>query len=291
MYLEYIVKKEEENTRLNIFLREKGISLAHIKRMKFIEDGILVENKKQNTDYILSENQTVKILLNIKEEKETTVISEDIKLEILYEDEHLIVINKPYGMPIHPSLNHPKGTLANAFVGYFEKKGEKRIARIINRLDKNTSGLVLIAKDAYSAQWFKHRVEKSYYAIVKGEIGNNMGVIEEPIARMGDSIITRCVDKNGQWAKTEYQVIEKNKEYSYLKIKLHTGRTHQIRVHFSYINHPLIGDDMYGEKSNIINRHALHCKELIFTKVNSEEIIKVVSELPNDMKNLLNAFK
>ncbi len=291
MYLKYTVKKEEESTRLNVFLREKGVSLAHIKRMKFIENGILVDNIKRNTDYILKENEVVQILLNINEEKETTVIPEDMDLNIVYEDEHCMVVNKPYDMPIHPSLNHPKGTLANGFVGYYNKKGEKRIARIINRLDKNTSGLVLIAKDAYSAGWFKNRVEKRYYAIITGEIQDNTGIIEAPIARKDASIITRCVDDKGQYAKTEYKVIEKNERYSYLEIKLHTGRTHQIRVHFSYIGHPLIGDDMYGKKSEIINRHSLHCKELKINLVNSDKVITINSNIPDDMKNILNELK
>ncbi len=290
MYLNYKVKKEEENTRLNIFLREKGVSLAHIKRMKFIDNGILVDNIKKNTDYLLKENEEVKILINV-EEKETNVIPEDISLDIVYEDEFCIVVNKPYDMPIHPSLNHQTGTLANAFVGYFQKKGERRVPRIINRLDKNTSGLVLIAKDAYSAQWFKNRLEKTYYAIVKGKILEDTGIIEAPIKRKGDSIITRCVDKDGQYAKTEYEVLEKNEDYSYLKIKLHTGRTHQIRVHFSYINHPLIGDDMYGEFSKIINRHSLHCKELEFILVNTNTKILVTSKIPNDMMNVLKCEK
>ncbi len=291
MYLNYTVTKDKENTRLNIFLREKGITLAHIKRMKFIENGILVDNIKRNTDYILKENEEVKILLNVKEQNKTNVIAEDILIDIVYEDEHCIVINKPYDMPIHPSLNHPKGTLANAFVGYYNKKGENRTPRIINRLDKNTSGLVLIAKDAYSAAWFKNKVEKSYHAIVNGCIKEDTGVIEEKIAREGESIITRCVSEFGQYAKTEYEVIKKNQKYSYLKIKLHTGRTHQIRVHFSYINHSLIGDDMYGKKSDLINRHSLHCKELTFTLVNTDITKTVISLLPDDMQNVLNALE
>ncbi len=291
MYLNYIVKEQEENTRLNIFLREKGVSLAHIKRMKFVKNGILVNNIKRNTDYILKENEEVKILLSVEDEKETTVIPEDINIEIMYEDEYCIVINKPYDMPIHPSLNHPKGTLANAFMGYYAKKGENRIPRIINRLDKNTSGLVLIAKNSYAAAWFKNKIEKSYYAIISGCIEKNEGIIEEKIAREGDSIITRCVSDKGQYAKTEYTVIKKNQNYSYIKIKLHTGRTHQIRVHFSFINHPLIGDDMYGDKSDLIKRHALHCKELTFTLVNTDISKTVNSSLPDDMQNILNELE
>ncbi len=285
MNFRFDVKKENGGQRLNAFLRESGVSAALIKKIKFTSNGILVNGIKQNTDYNLEAGDTVEINTS-DEESGSTVIVQDGYLDIVYLDRCCMVVNKPYNMPSHPSFNHPTDTIANYFMGYWRQRGENKICRVINRLDKNTSGLVLIALDAYSAEKLKGDVEKIYTAIVQGKVECSHGFIDLPIARQEKSIIKRCVRNDGQRALTEYWIKKAGDKYTLVDIKLYTGRTHQIRVHFSHINHPLAGDDLYGGSLENINRQALHCKQLEFVSPDTNKIIKVTAPLPEDMKHL-----
>ncbi len=285
MKFSFEVTAKYDKYRLNIFLREKGVSAGLIKKIKFLPDGICVNGEKQNADYILHTGQRVEINTP-KEEAETTVIPQQGRLDILYTDRSCMVINKPYNMPSHPSFNHPTDTLANFFIGYWQGKGEDKICRIINRLDRNTSGLVLIALDAHSARQFKGKVDKTYTAIVSGKVQPESGVIDLPIARRQESIITRCVREDGQRAITEYKTIKSDKNFSLLEIKLHTGRTHQIRVHFSHLGHSLAGDELYGGDTSVTDRHALHCSRLTFVSPDTGKTVTVNSPLPADMLSL-----
>ncbi len=289
MTVAFIVGNQHQGNTLTAFLRQSGVSLALIKKIKFLPDGILVNGVKQNTDYKV--NQGDEIVINVADTQEdaekSTVIPQDIPMNIVYEDPCCMVVDKPYYMPVHPSFNHPTETLANAFCGYWQKKGRGRIFRAINRLDKNTSGLVLLALDPFSAEKLKGGVDKTYTAIAQGKVQPAAGIIELPIARQQESIITRCVHPDGQYAKTEYTVIKQNDEFSLIDIKLHTGRTHQIRVHFSHLGHPLAGDDLYGGSLKSIERHALHCRKLEFISPYNGEKITVNSNLPNDMEDIV----
>lgn len=289
MKMEFEVLKTEENVSLNAFLRGKGVSVALIKKLKFLPDGFLVNGTKQNVDYKLKAVDIVSFETHDRADdiEKSTVIPQDIPLNILYMDEACMVVDKPYYMPIHPSMKHPQDTLANAFCGYWRGRGQDKIYRVLNRLDKNTSGLVIIALDAYSAKAINPTTQKIYTAIAHGKVQPNHGVIEAPIAREKDSIITRCVNEKGQYAKTEYEVIKQNNEYSLTQIKLHTGRTHQIRVHFSYIGHPLAGDDMYGGEKKDIFRHALHCSQVSFKTPYTQKNIVINSQLPQDMMSIV----
>ena len=289
MTVEFIVKPEDEHSTLTAFLRSCGVSLALIKRIKFLDSGILVDGIKHNTDYKVKAGQTVTVNAEdtAEDAAKSTVIPQDIPMNIVYQDPCCMVVDKPYYMPVHPSFNHPTDTLANAFCGYWQKKGEGRIFRAINRLDKNTSGLVLLALDPFSAEKFKGNVNKTYTAIVQGRVTPQQGVIELPIARQQESIITRCVHPDGQYAKTEYTVIKQNAEFSLLDIKLHTGRTHQIRVHFSYLGYPLAGDDLYGGSLQHISRHALHCRKLEFVSPYNSKKISIDSHIPQDMADIV----
>ncbi len=286
MKFDFTVSQRDHKTRLNIFLRSKGVSGALIRKIKFLPDGIMVNGAKQNADYILSAGDKVKINTPA-EEGETTVIPQKGNLDIVYIDNCCMVVNKPYDMPSHPSFNHPTDTLANFFMGYWQERGENKICRIINRLDRNTSGLVLIALDAHTAGQFKGNVDKTYTAIVSGKVTPPQGIIDLPIARQRDSIITRCVREDGQRAVTEYRVKKQNDNFSVLDIKLHTGRTHQIRVHFSHIGHSLLGDELYGGDTTKTTRHRLHCSRLSFYSPCAKKQITVNSPLPSDMQNLL----
>ena len=289
MTVSFIVGYQHQGNTLTAFLRQSGVSLALIKKIKFLPDGILVNGVKQNTDYKVQQGDN--IVVNVADTQEdaqkSTVIPQDIPMNILYEDPCCMVVDKPYYMPVHPSFNHPTDTLANAFCGHWQKKGEGRIFRAINRLDKNTSGLVLLALDPFSAEKLKGGVEKTYTAIAQGRVQPLEGIIELPIARQQESIITRCVHPDGQYAKTEYKVIKQNDKFSFMDIKLHTGRTHQIRVHFSHLGHPLAGDDLYGGSHEYIKRHALHCRKLEFISPYNGKKITVNSSIPKDMEDIV----
>ena len=285
MNYKFNVAENENNMRLNIFLRSKGVSAALIRKIKFLPDGIMVNGTKHNADYILSAGDVVEINTS-DEDMDSTVIAQQGYLDILYLDNCCMVVNKPYDMPCHPSFNHPTDTIANYFMGYWQAKGKNKICRVINRLDRNTSGLVLIALDAHTAQQLKGKVDKTYTAIAQGRFEKDYDIINRPIARQRESIITRCVRQDGQQAITEYWVKKKDMHFTLADIRLHTGRTHQIRVHFSHIGHPLAGDDLYGGSLQHIQRHALHCSQLKFVSPDGNIPVTVSAPLPQDMAQL-----
>lgn len=206
-----------------------------------------------------------------------------LDVPIAFENDNLIIFNKSGGMPVHPSVKHQGDTLGNFFSALYPEM----TFRPVNRLDKDTSGLVVIAKNAFSANLLQNSCRKVYFAVVHG-ITDISGTINAPIARECESIIVRCVRNDGQQAITHYKRIARNKKYSLLEIHLETGRTHQIRVHFSHIGHPLAGDDLYGGTREDISRQALHCGVMTFVEPLTEEIITVNSDLPDDIKNLMN---
>ncbi len=282
MNFKFTVKETEDKMRLNIFLRQNGVSAALIKKIKFLPAGIMVNGEKKNTDYLLSAGDSVEINTS-DEEMDSTVIVQQGPLDIVYQDDCCMVVNKPFDVPCHPSFNHPTDTIANYFMGYWQNFGENKICRIINRLDKNTSGLVLIALDAHSAEKLKGKVEKTYTAIAQGRFEKDYDIIDLPIARQQESIITRCVREDGQRAVTEYWVKKSTHQFTLADIRLHTGRTHQIRVHFSHIGHPLAGDDLYGGSLEFIGRHALHCSSLEFISPATGNQVTISVPLPQDM--------
>lgn len=206
-----------------------------------------------------------------------------LEVPVAFENEHLVIFDKSAGMPVHPSVKHQGDTLGNYFAALYPEL----TFRAVNRLDKDTSGLVVIAKNAFSANILQKSCTKTYYAVVHG-VTDISGTINAPIARERESIIVRCVREDGQPAVTNYKRIAHNEKYSLLEINLETGRTHQIRVHFSHIGHALAGDDLYGGKRDDISRQALHCGVMSFRNPLTDDIITVKSDIPDDMKNLMN---
>lgn len=204
-----------------------------------------------------------------------------LNVTVAFENENLVVFDKPSGMPVHPSIKHQGDTLGN----YFAYLYPELTFRPVNRLDRDTSGLCIAAKNAHAANLLQGSCEKVYYAAVHGST-DEQGTIDAPIARFQESIILRCISPQGQRAVTHYNRIKCNDKYSLEKILLETGRTHQIRVHFSHIGHPLAGDDMYGGEREDIQRQALHCGELSFTEPLFGEKITVTSPLPDDIAAL-----
>ncbi len=279
----FTVPDNLDNISVKTFLRRNcGVSARMISRLKREKNGILRDNKNLKTIDILHKGDI--IILNLPDE-ENTVVPVKGDLVIVYEDEYLIVINKPYGVPVHPTKVHQEDTLAN-FLSYLQaERGENYTFRAINRLDKDTSGLVVIAKDKYCASNLFNTLDKTYYAVCEGII-EGKGRIDKPIRlKDGHSIQRTCAD-DGLKSVTNYEALKSFNNHTLLKIKLETGHTHQIRVHFSYSGHPLAGDDMYGASLKYIKRQALHCGEVSFIHPVTKDQISLKSDLPEDIKKL-----
>ena len=273
--------KAQKPCRLSIFLRQAGVSRSLMCYLKQYEGAITVNGENVHTDYMLSAGDIAGICE--PEEKDGSIIKtpEPAVLK-LYEDGEAVVFDKPPMMPCHPSAKHVNDTLAN----YYAFLTGGRVFRCINRLDRDTSGCCLVAKSRYSAANIGQSVKKTYYAICQGTPPAE-GVIEIPIRRTSDSIIKRECASDGQYAKTAYRVLDSFGGYSLCEVTLGTGRTHQIRVHFSHIGYPLAGDDMYGGSLADIGRQALHCGKISFISPDGEKAVTVTSDLPEDMKRLI----
>ncbi|MBR7554565.1 RluA family pseudouridine synthase [Allobacillus sp. GCM10007491] len=215
-----------------------------------------------------------------------------LAIEKVYEDSAILVVNKESGLAVSPNpndINTP--TLANGVMYDYQQRGIDNTFHIVTRLDRNTSGLIVIAKDRYTHHLLQQRqINRTYVAIVEGYMKEEEGVIDLPIGRKPNSIIERMVSETGKRAITHFRLLEKKNNCSFIKIQLETGRTHQIRVHFSYMGHPLVGDDLYGGSTQLLNRQALHCQSLSFIHPYSEERIHFYSHLPTDLKSIYASF-
>ena len=287
----------DEHVKVKTFLKKHEVSKGLLAKIKFRGGAILVNDQPQNATHLLDIGDRVVIDIPAEEGFETLEAIER-PLDILYEDDHFLVLNKPYGVASIPSVNH-SNTVANFIKGYYVKQNyENQQVHIVTRLDRDTSGLMLFAKHGYAharldKQLQKRAIEKRYLALVKGDgLLEKEGEIIAPIARDEDSIITRRVAKGGKYAHTSYKVIEQFGNIYLVDIHLHTGRTHQIRVHFSHIGFPLLGDDLYGGSlSEGISRQALHCHTLKFYNPFSGEEIGRASPLPTDFEHVIQTFK
>ncbi len=276
--IDFVITDENAGKRIKEFLRAFGVSGSLLKKLKNTENGICKNGAPARTiDTVFCGDR---LQINIEDSGKAPE-SADIKINLLYEDEDLIAAEKPAFMPVHESRNHRGDTLSNAVAdicgGAF---------RAIYRLDRDTSGIVLIAKNEFAAAKLAGRVRKDYYAVVCGKIEGS-GVIDAPIKRERESIIKRCVAPDGESAVTHYTAIKHSEKYTLVKLKLETGRTHQIRVHFAYIGYPLAGDTLYGGSTEEISRQALHCRDIYFSHPVSEEEIHIFCEMPQDMKKLI----
>lgn len=278
--INFEITEKDDKKPIRTFLREFGVSASLLTKLKHTENGITKNGVFAKTIEELSTGDT----LTIKIENSGSIARPMcIDIEIPYEDEDIIVLNKPLLMPVHESRNHIGDTLSN-FVAYH--CGENMAFRAVYRLDRDTSGLVLVAKNELAAAKLAGKIKKDYYAVVDGTIEND-GIVDAPIARCGDSIIKRKVDENGETAITEYFPIKSNGNATLVKFNLKTGRTHQIRVHMEHIGHSLLGDKLYGGDCSMISRQALHCKDICFTHPITEKPMHITCDFPNDMKNLV----
>lgn len=282
--LGFKVPPQAEGWRLGRFLREQGVTAGCIKAVKHQGNGFFVDGAALHTNQPVHAGQTVRF--ELPPEAPTSVTPQPVPFTVKYEDEFAAVLDKPAGIAVHPTLNYPDGTLANGWLYYLRGKGQSGVFRPINRIDKNTSGLVLCAQNAFAAPLLGKSAKKCYVAIVQGEMPLGRSSISAPIARQGDSIIGRCVRDDGKPSITDYTVLAAGGGHSLLACHPRTGRTHQIRVHMAYLGHPLAGDSLYGGHTDEMARHALHCAALHFCHPVTGAQQRVESALPPDMAAL-----
>lgn len=274
------------------------LNIKEVLRKSLSMSSRLITKIKYNHLYLngshCSVNSTVQpgdivcVDFNYNEDNSNIVSNPQIKLDILYEDELYIIINKPSNMPIHPSMEHYTDSLSNGVKTYFDSIHLHKKIRPVNRLDKDTSGIVVFAKNEYAQENFKP-ICKEYIAIING-IFSGKGIIDLPIGRKNGSIIERCIDyENGDSAITEYEVIKNISEYnlSIVKCTLMTGRTHQIRVHLANKLSPILGDTLYGSTSNLINRQALHSYHLRLIHPINKKVIDIYAPIPEDISKII----
>ena len=272
-----------------------------------ISNRLLVKLKKNqriflndNAVYVtheVSENDILKIDIDFDEESDN-IVPTKMNLEIIYEDDYMLIINKPSNLAIHPSILHYEDSLSNGVAYYFKEKGIKRKIRPVNRLDKDTSGIVIFAKNEYIQeclvkQMKNNTFKKKYLAILEGHLENKFGTINAPIDRKENSIIERTISEGGFPSITHYKVLKKfeinnsAQKLSLVEFALETGRTHQIRVHSKYIKHPLLGDSLYGNASTIISRQALHAYKISFIHPITKGVLNFEIPLPEDINNIV----
>lgn len=288
MELKYIVK----NNKLNINqILQNELNISSRLLFKLIKNNqILLNNKICDTRNYANLGDMLTINFNYEEDN-SNIVPIKMNLDIIYEDEWLLVINKPAGIAIHPSVLHYSDSLCNGVRFYYDSIGLKKKIRPVNRLDLNTSGLVIFAKCEYIqecliSQMKENLFKKEYLCYCDGIFENKSGTINLPICRKEHSIIERCISNEGQPSITHYEVLKEFDTYSLVKCILETGRTHQIRVHMSYIGHSLIGDSLYGYTSDLINRQALHCYKLGFIHPITQKFMNFCGEIPLDFKKL-----
>lgn len=288
-YNNYIIGEEYSGKTIKEYLINQ-LSISHRTLVKLKrESSILLNGEKVYVTKKLKKGDQLEIIL--LDEDSTNVVPEAFDLDIIYEDDYLIVINKLPNMPVHPSRGHFTGTVANALAYHYMNMSRSIKIRPINRLDKDTSGIVIFAKNSH-IQYLMSKdgfnISKKYIALVEGMVSKDKGIIDMPIERESSLTIKRVVRDGGQRAITAYEVINKNEMASLLRVDLITGRTHQIRVHMSHIGHPLYGDELYGGDQKLINRQALHAERLSFVHPITGNSLELYAEIPDDIKKLCN---
>lgn len=292
MELKFIIDENDRDKKIIDYLRENaGISSRLLRKLK-------KEKKITVNSHIISLNALLRkgdvILVDMPDE-ENIFEAENIDIEVVYEDDHMMLINKQPYLVVHPTKGHPYGTIANGLANYIEKKGESYKIRFANRLDRDTSGLMIICKNGYSQKLISdqmnlNEIQKKYYAIVDGVIEDDSGTINLPIGLKNENDVARKVFDEGSPSVTHYKVIERFKNSTLVEVLLETGRTHQIRVHFKAIGHVLLGDKLYGGNHELINRQALHAFSLVLKDISGVEVVYSI-ELPIDMQDLIKELR
>lgn len=290
--IDYIIDEAGDGLRIEQYLRRKGYSGQNLAEIKRMPQSVLVNGEHYYMKQELNTGDHLSI--HICETKCSEKIPPvQIPLDIVYEDEDIIVINKPAGMPIHPSLNNYTNSMANALAWYYQEQGKPFIFRCCNRLDRDTSGLTVVAKHLVSGNILsdmvrRRDIHREYLAIVRGHVSPEAGTINAPLARKPGTIIERTVDwEQGETAITHYRLVEERNGHSLISLRLETGRTHQIRIHMKYLGYPLIGDYLYNPDMEYIGRQALHSHRLSFTHPITGKPMEFTAPLPKDMEKVL----
>ena len=290
--IDYIIDEDSAGLRVEQFLRRKRYSGQNLSEIKRMPKSILVNGVHYYMRQELSKGDHLQV--RICETKNSEKIPPtNLPLDIIYEDEDLLVLNKPAGMPIHPSLNNYTNSIANALAYYFQSQGKPFIFRCCNRLDRDTSGLTIVSKHLVSgsilSDMTKYReVHREYLAIARGSVTPSEGTIPAPLGRKEGTIIERTVDwEHGEDAVTHYKVVKEANGHSLVSLRLETGRTHQIRIHMKYLGYPLIGDYLYNPDMEYMTRQALHSHHMEFTHPITGEHMSFTAPLPEDMARVM----
>lgn len=288
---EYLVDDYFSGKNIKTLLKQHyHMSTNLITLLKKYEDGICVNGEHKRITYVLSENDHV--TLTMYDEPSENIVPTQIELDILYEDDDIMVINKPPYLPTHPSMGNFENTLANGIMHLWSKRGEAGTFRAVNRLDKNTSGLLVIAKNAYSHARLCEQIQqgllkRKYLCVVCGNIEDDFGSVNAPIARECDSVIKRCIREDGQDALTHYRVVKRMIKHTLIELELETGRTHQIRVHMASLGTPVVGDFLYGSTDES-QRQLLHSYHAKFIHPVTSEQLLLECDMPKDMSDFIN---
>ena len=298
---DYTVEKEESGIRIDRYLAEKDSGLSRSFIQKLLKDGqITVGDKAAKSNYKVREND--RIHLEIPDSSEPDIVPEDIPLDILYEDEDVLIVNKPKGMVVHPAAGHYQGTLVNAVMAHCGDSlsginGELRPG-IVHRIDRDTSGLIIAAKNDFAhvklaEQLQDHTLARTYRCIVTGNLREDTGTVNAPIGRCPADRKKMAVVAGGRNAVTHWTVLERYPGVNYVECRLETGRTHQIRVHMAYIGHPILGDTVYGNKKPVpgLQGQCLHAVGLKFIHPRTGELVELTCGLPEEFEKQLEKYR
>lgn len=286
-----LFRAKDKDENLEKFLSKKGISRRFFRKI-YKEKSVYINGKHGNRKAMIEKGDTISILIK---DEENNIKPEKMEFDIIYEDFDLLIINKKPYQVVHPTKSHNTNTLSNGISYYFRENNIKRKIRFVNRLDMNTSGILIVAKNPFAhqqmaLQFEKEIVEKKYKALVDGIVKKDEDFLDIPIGKEENSI-KYTISKNGQNSLTKFKVIDRYEKGSLLELQIFTGRTHQIRVHLCHIGHPIIGDTLYNKESPYIKRQALHSFYLKIKTPRNGKDLKLFADLPEDMKNLIKELK
>lgn len=298
--LEYTVSDRDGCiTAREVMTQRLKLSSREITRCKQFKDGVMLKKGEESVPIMvrheLKPGDILKVRIYEDTDNSSEIVPFDGPLDIVYEDQDLILLNKPGDMVVHPSYAHFKDSLSNCLAGYYNRTGQKHVMRVIGRLDRETSGLIIFAKNRHSAALLSNQSgnmsrRKEYLALAYGSFDRMEGTVDAPIERQDGSRMIREVRPDGKEAVTHYRVIRQFDDYALIRLHLDTGRTHQIRVHMAYIGHPLLGDNLYGKEipdSHGLSRAALHAAHLEFKQPITGEDMSFEAPLPEDMARLV----
>jgi len=294
MHLEYRVTKDNDNQKVSQVLKNKlKFSRGEMRRLKRCA-GVMVNGQTVRLNTPVTEGDLIRV--NFQDDNDQPVLPQDMPLDILFEDEHILVVNKPSNMLVHPLSYHVLDTLANGVIYHWQQQGHNSKFRAVSRLDKDTSGVILIAKSSYMCHQLSEQMKnglcrREYLAVVHNRVTMDDGIIDLPIGRPYDDSLIFGVTPLGKEAITHFTVLHCFASGSLVKLRLETGRTHQIRVHMSHLGHPLMGDDLYGGDLDLIHRQALHSWRLQFNHPVTKENMQLEAPLPGDMTTLIHKLE